>query len=184
MGSAQKNLITVVHPATNYLKKPLFLLKSISLGGILDPHKIGESRFCDDEVIMASFVADPENLAAIRRFVEESARRLQADRAAVDDMVQAVDEAATNIMIHGYEGKPGKLAIDITRDEKSLSVRIRDWATPFDPTQYPTPDLSSSLEERHPGGLGIFLMRQYVDQVKYQAMDQGGNELILLKKAF
>ncbi len=133
---------------------------------------------------MASFVAAPENLASIRRYVEESALSLQADPAAVDDMVQAVDEAATNIIFHGYAGKPGKLEIGITREEASLVARLRDWAIPFDPTQFPPPDLSSPLEKRNPGGLGICLIRQFVDQVKYQAITQGGNELILIKKAF
>jgi len=133
---------------------------------------------------MASFVANPENLALIRRFVDEIGRGLQADQAAVDDMVQAVDEAAANIIFHGYAGKPGALEIDITREEAALVVRLRDWTAHFDPTRFPPPDLSIPLEKRHPGGLGIYLIYQYVDQVKYRAIPQGGNELILVKKAF
>ncbi len=133
---------------------------------------------------MASFFAKPENLASIRRFVDETGRGLRADQGAVDDMVQAVDEAAANIIFHGYAGKPGALEIDITREEASLVVRLRDRAAQFDPTRFPPPNLSAPLEKRHPGGLGIYLIHQFVDQVKYRAIPQGGNELTLVKKAF
>ncbi len=133
---------------------------------------------------MAFFVAEPGNLSVIRRFVDETAQHLGADQAAINDMIQAVDEAAANIIYHGYAGKSGVLEIDVTRQTTSLVVRLRDQAAQFDPTQVPAPDLATPLSKRRPGGLGIYLIHQYVDQVQYRGIPQGGNELTLVKKAF
>jgi serine/threonine-protein kinase RsbW len=132
----------------------------------------------------ASFAAELANLVLIRRFVEKTARSLQADQAAIDDVIQAVDEAATNIIVHGYAAKPGMIDVDVKREGDSLIVRLLDQAPQFDPTTVPPPDLTMPLEKRRPGGLGIHLIREYIDQVRYHAIPQGGNELTLGKKAF
>ena len=135
-------------------------------------------------MVTASFTAELENLVLIRRFVEKTAQNLQADQAAIDDIIQAVDEAACNIIVHGYAAKPGIIEIEVKRERDTLAVRLRDQAAQFDPTTVPPPDLTIPLEKRCPGGLGIHLIREYMDQVRYLAMPQGGNELTLGKKAF
>ncbi len=132
----------------------------------------------------ASFAAELDNLAVIRCFIEDTAQALQAHPSAVDDMVQAVDEAVTNIILHGYAGKPGKIDIHVGRKNTSLVVQIQDLAPQFDPLQVPPPDLTLSLEQRTPGGLGIYFIRRLMDQVQYQARPHGGNDLTLIRKAF
>jgi anti-sigma regulatory factor (Ser/Thr protein kinase) len=132
----------------------------------------------------ASFNAKLGNLAAIRCFVEDAAQELLADPHAVEDMIQAVDEAATNIINHGYAGKPGKIEITVQRRDSSLVVHLVDQAPHFDPLQVPPPDLTLSLVQRCPGGLGIYFIRKFMDEVRYTAIPQGGNELTLVKKAF
>jgi serine/threonine-protein kinase RsbW len=128
--------------------------------------------------------AELHNLAAVRRFVSEEAERLQTGRAAIEDMIQAVDESVTNVIKHGYEGLPGTIEIEVGREGDDLVVRIRDYAPPFDPTTYPSPDLTLPLERRPFGGLGIHLSRECTDAVIYRVAPDGANELTLLKKAF
>jgi serine/threonine-protein kinase RsbW len=128
--------------------------------------------------------AELGNLAAIRRFVLEAATSLGAGRAAIEDMIQAVDESATNVIVHGYEGQPGAIEVDVAREGDDLVVCIRDYAPPFDPTTYPSPDLTLPLERRRFGGLGIHLSRECTDAVIYRVTPDGANELTLLKKAF
>jgi serine/threonine-protein kinase RsbW len=132
----------------------------------------------------ASFAARVDELDAIRNFVIETARALDANPTAIDDMVAAVDEAATNIILHGYAGRPGTIAIEIRRERSALVVFLRDHAPDFDPTTVPPPDLNLPLEQRRLGGLGIHLIRAYIDRITYRTMTQGGNELTLVKKAF
>jgi serine/threonine-protein kinase RsbW len=124
------------------------------------------------------------NLAVIRRFVSEEAARLGAERSAVENMIQAVDESAANIILHGYEGQPGPVEIEVDREGEALMVRLRDKAPHFDPTAHPTPDLSLPLEQRRPGGLGIHLSRQSTDTMMYRVTPDGANELTLRRKAF
>jgi serine/threonine-protein kinase RsbW len=126
--------------------------------------------------------AETENLAAIRSFVRESAEALNIAQAIVSDLLLAVDEAATNVIIHGYRGQPGTIEIEVKREAMDAVARVLDDAPPFDPTGVPAPDLTRPLAERPPGGLGIYLIRQYMDEVIYRPMPQGGNELILKKR--
>ena len=127
--------------------------------------------------------AEVPNLAAVLRFVEETATALEVERDVIDDMLQAVDESVTNIIVHGYQDQPGNIEIKVSLEEDMLVVRLRDQAPLFNPTQAPPPDLTLPLEQRRFGGLGIYLARQFVDSMTYRVTSGSGNELTLRKKA-
>jgi serine/threonine-protein kinase RsbW len=127
--------------------------------------------------------ADLKNLTTLRRFVEETAQALQADRKAVEDMILAVDEAATNIILHGYRGQPGSIEVEMGIEGDTLQVCLRDQAPLFDPTQVPPPDLSLPPERRRFGGLGVYLARQCMNDVTYRVNAEGKNELTLRRSA-
>ena len=135
-------------------------------------------------MVTKNFKAELENLATIRLFIEETANEFQAQRKATCDMIQAVDEAVTNIIVHGYLDGPGLIELTVERENDFLMVRIRDQAPSFDPTDVPLPDLNLPLEERPTGGLGVYFMRAFVDEIRYIALSPGGNELTLFKRAF
>lgn len=124
------------------------------------------------------------NLATIRQFVAETAASLHAEPAAIDDMIQATDELATNMIVHGYRGQPGNIEIAVWKEGDSLAVRLRDQAPPFDPATVTPPNLALPLERRRPGGLGIYLSRRFTDSMIHRITPDGGNELTLLKKAY
>jgi serine/threonine-protein kinase RsbW len=126
--------------------------------------------------------AELNNLAEIRRFVQETATALGVEPAVIPNVVLAVDEAASNIVIYGYQGQGGIIEIEVSRDGDALVIRLRDEATPFDPTSVPPPDLILPLQQRPVGGLGIHLIRQIMDEMTYRITPQGGNELTLLKR--
>lgn len=126
--------------------------------------------------------ANLEKLAEIRAFVGEKAALLNADPEVVPGVLLAVTEVATNIMVHGYGGQGGVILIEVAREGSSLCIRLRDEAPLFDPTAVPEPDLSLPVDERPPGGMGLFLTRDYMDEVSYRATSQGGNELTLAKQ--
>jgi serine/threonine-protein kinase RsbW len=126
--------------------------------------------------------ADLRNLSAIRRFLENSAARLGIGADMTADMVQAVDEAATNIVIHAYRRGPGRIEVEVQRDREWMIVRLRDRGPAFDPTHVPDPDLSLPLEERRIGGLGIHLMRHFSDSMSWKRTRDNENELTLAKR--
>lgn len=127
-------------------------------------------------------VAELANLAVVRHFVGEMAAGFGFDRRVIDDMLQAVEEAVANTILHGYNGQPGEIKVVVQRKGNQLVVRLQDQAPHFDPTGFPSPDLTLPLEERAPGGLGIYLMRHFVDAVTYRVTSDGSNELTLVKK--
>jgi serine/threonine-protein kinase RsbW len=132
----------------------------------------------------ASFrvAAKLENLAAIRRFVEEASIALGVEPATVTEIVLAVDEAAANIILHGYRGQSGPIAIQVKCRPAALVICLRDKASPFDPTSVPAINLTAPPEERTASGLGVHLIRKIMDEVTHSVTPQGGNQLILVKK--
>ena len=85
------------------------------------------------------------------------------DRDCVDDLVQAVDEAATNIIRYGYRGKTGTIELTAELVGDDIVLTLEDDAPAFDPTAVSSPDLSVPPQHRKPGGMGIHLMRLATD---------------------
>jgi anti-sigma regulatory factor (Ser/Thr protein kinase) len=123
-----------------------------------------------------------ENLADIRQFVLEQAAMLDVDQGAAEDMILAVDEAATNVIVHGYQDQDGVLEIEVRREGDALIVHLRDEAVPFDPTAFPSPDLTLPPEERILSGMGVCLIRRRTNEVKHRLTLKSGNELTLVKR--
>lgn len=126
--------------------------------------------------------ADLKQLSALRQFVEATLAGWQGDPDEAGDVVLALDELATNSTLHGYHGRPGTLEIALRRRGPDLIAVLRDKAVPFDPTTIPPPDLTLPLEVRPVGGVGLHLVRNMVDELRYRAPAQGGNEITLVKK--
>ena len=112
--------------------------------------------------------ADLEQLSRIREYAIEAATALGVVPSAFDDLRLAVDEAVTNIIIHGYDG-PGDIELDLTTEGSDLIVRVRDKAPPFDLTSALPIDPRLPGERDNPGGFGVFLMRSVMDDIFHQA---------------
>jgi serine/threonine-protein kinase RsbW len=125
--------------------------------------------------------ADLERLAEVRHFVRDAAATADAPIDCLDDLVQAVDEAATNVIVHGYRGSPGELDVAVGFDGQRFVVTIEDQAPSFDPTTRPEPDLSVPPERRTPGGMGVHLIRAATDELTWQRRPGGGNILRLVR---
>jgi anti-sigma regulatory factor (Ser/Thr protein kinase) len=121
-------------------------------------------------------------LDEIIHFIEESASMLRVGSSITQDVVLATMEAVTNILTHGYKETPGFVEIEVKRNGKSLFVCFRDLAETFDLNDMPAPDISLPLDQRPRGGLGVHLIRNFVDEMSHHVSSQGGNELICIKK--
>lgn len=100
---------------------------------------------------------------------------------AIFDIQLAVEEVLTNVITHGYRGGPGEIRIQGRISGDGAEIGISDTAPPFDPLALPEPDLSGDLAGRPAGGLGIFLLRQVVDDARYRREGER-NVLTLFKK--
>jgi serine/threonine-protein kinase RsbW len=123
--------------------------------------------------------AELDRLAELRAVVRDAAQAWSAPPICVDDLVQAVDEAATNIVTHGYGDVHGAIDLDVRLVDGSVVIELEDSAPAFDPTDVPEPDLTVPPMRRRPGGMGLHLIRLATDTLAYRPRPGGGNILTL-----
>ena len=130
------------------------------------------------------FDADVDRLSEVRAFVRASVAELGGSKRDAEDLVQAVDEATCNVMLHGYDGQPGQIEVTAARREGKIEIRILDRAPVFDPTALPDPAAAPPTPaRRRPGtaGVGLHLARTMTDAVRHHVRPGGGNELTLVR---
>ncbi len=82
----------------------------------------------------------------------------------VSHLESAVGEAYNNIALHGYAGRePGAIQLQIENSPEWTRITIKDTGLSFDPRLASSPDLATLPES----GLGIFIMRSFVDELTY-----------------
>ena len=123
--------------------------------------------------------AETASIVALREWIETFAGRC-GEAVRIPGLMLAVEEVFNNICLHGYRKQGGDVELEMQHRFNVLIVRIRDRAMPFNPLGAPEPDLTLALDERPVGGLGIHLVKESVDRVRYRPLPDGGNELALL----
>jgi len=116
------------------------------------------------------FPATLDSLGAIAEFVMGIAGSAGLEKRASHHLRLAVDEIATNIIVHGYDeaGLQGTLELRADIDDRTLTITIEDDGAAFDPTQAPVPDIDLPPEQRPIGGLGVYLAMRSVDEFLYK----------------
>jgi serine/threonine-protein kinase RsbW len=123
-----------------------------------------------------------ENLTAIREFINNAAKGAGFSKETIDNIILAVDEACTNIIKHAYKYIPdGRIVIKYKTDEHSFTIEIVDFGKSFDPMLVPNPDLQKYIDQGRVGGLGMFLMKTLMDEVKYTSIPGKFNQVSLSK---
>ena len=93
----------------------------------------------------------------------------------------AFEEIFVNIAHYAYGNKTGQVEILFDRTDDDLKITFIDSGKPYDPLAKPDPDTTLSAEHRQIGGLGIFLVKKYMDDVAYEYRD-GKNIFSMIKK--
>ena len=93
-----------------------------------------------------------------------------------------IDELAQNVVDYSYEDQPGDVEVEVTSEPEAIIIEIIDQGRPFDPlTEAPEPDLTSPIEDRPIGGLGVHFTKTLMDDVKY-CRDSGKNRLKIVTR--
>ena len=124
--------------------------------------------------------SDIAEIPKVSAWLEEVMRGSGFSEEAILDTQLAVEEAITNVIVHGYKEPGGVVEITSHVNSDRVKVEIADTAPRFDPLSMPEPDLDGSIEERRIGGLGVFLIRQVMNGVSYR-YENGKNILVLIK---
>ncbi len=123
-----------------------------------------------------------DNLARIRDFIHKAGMECKLKKEAIGEIILAADEACTNVIKHAYHySAKGEIEINIKCKGNKFSVIITDKGEKFNIKDITEPDLEKYHKEKRVGGLGIFLMRKLMDEVKYTHLSGNRNRVTLVK---
>lgn len=124
-----------------------------------------------------------DSLGELCDFVTQAAQDAGLSEPDVHAVQVALDEACTNIIEHAYgDDLEGDIECTCRIGACELAVTLRDQGRPFDPTAVPEPNITADLDERQGGGLGVYLMRKLMDEVRFETTPETGNVLTMVKR--
>jgi len=133
--------------------------------------------------VRLELVSQPRYLSGVRELVSGISRRLGFDERICSQIALAVDEALANVICHGYgRREDGRIWVSLwpeDGDVPGVRIEIED--------ESPKVDLDSiksrCLDDIRPGGLGVHIIREVMDQVWYDHRQPSGLRLIMIKHA-
>lgn len=125
-----------------------------------------------------------EQIETVTEFVNAELEKLDCPMKARIQLDIAIDEIVSNIAYYAYGEKMGTVTVRIEalQEENGVQLMFLDSGVPYDPLTRQDPDISAEIEEREEGGLGIFLVRKTMDDMKYEYKD--GQNCLTIRKSF
>ena len=116
---------------------------------------------------------DISEISKLAIFIDELSEELDFTPELNFNLNLVLEEAVSNVILYAY-GKEEQKEISLVAQscDNNLVFVLTDSGTEFDPTKVPDADITLSAEEREIGGLGIFLIRQIMNTVEYQRIDE------------
>jgi len=124
-----------------------------------------------------------DNLAQVLQFVDS---RLEEEDCPIGLQMKidvAVEEIFVNIASYAYtpDSGPATIRMEVEENPKTAVITFLDHGVPYDPLAKDDPDVTLSAEEREIGGLGIFMVKKSMDDMRYEYRD-GMNILQITKQ--
>lgn len=140
-----------------------------------------ESLAISPSKVVLELLADKNAYSLVTQQLEHLLVPLGCDPAVYMQLELVLEELITNIVNHGYlDQRQGHISCSLLLIEQTLLIKISDDGDPFDPFSLPAPDLSLSISERQIGGLGVHLIRSYMNEYAYR-FNNGLNQVVLKK---
>lgn len=130
--------------------------------------------------IEREFAADDAVLEELVALTEGELEKVDCPMKAMVQITIAVEEIFVNIAHYAYPEGGGTMTFKIETDISSAKLTFIDSGVEFDPLSKPDPDVTLSADERPIGGLGIFMVKKSMDDVRYEHVD-GKNILTICK---
>ena len=127
--------------------------------------------------------SSPTLLPVVRAAVEKMCQLMGLDDVATGGVVLSVDEALANVIRHAYgndHDQPIEIDLLPTAGDNGcgLTICLADRGPGVDPARIKSRDLS----EVRPGGLGVHIMHEHMDEVEFRAREGGGTCLVMVKR--
>jgi anti-sigma regulatory factor (Ser/Thr protein kinase) len=139
---------------------------------------MSDTHILRDTIIIAS---EKKNLSIVREFVLKFLKKTKLQPDEISRVVLATDEAVTNIVEHAHKFNPQeKVHIELEADDETFTATLKHVSTRFDPREYPEVNIAEHIKAGRKRGLGIFIIRQIVDEMDY-LYENGQNTLRIVK---
>jgi len=123
-----------------------------------------------------------DEISRIHAFLQESGSAFSFSREEIFALTLALDEMVTNIISYGYDDdREHDIVVTLSVEGNEIRLVLDDDGIAFDPLVRDEPELDIPLEERKIGGLGIHLVRSFMDGISYSRVE--GHNLLLLRKS-
>lgn len=123
--------------------------------------------------------SDPNNLITVEEFVNYFAKDLGLNEEQLATLLLAVTEATTNAIIHANNCDKTKLVkVDVTVQNSKLIIKVIDEGTGFDPSEIPDPTQPENILKD--SGRGMYLMKVYMDDLKYNVTPEGTETILTM----
>lgn len=135
------------------------------------------------EVVEKTIEAKVDNLHEALGFLEEQLEMHEASMKVINIMSISFEEMFANVCLYAYEGKPEphNCVINIWFDGDIANVRLIDNGIPFDPLAKEDPDVHADIADRGIGGLGIYMVKEYMDECTYERINE--QNIFTMRKA-
>ena len=125
---------------------------------------------------------DLDQITLVMSALEEYADRTSLDMRVAQAAELALDELLNNNISYGFpDDGPHTITVELETQEGALQIQVIDDGVPFNPFEQAAPDLESSVEERDLGGVGIHLVKNFMDEYGYERV-HSRNVVTLLKR--
>lgn len=126
--------------------------------------------------------ADKSNLLKVQAFINKQLEAVQCPMLTQIAIDVAVEELFINIASYAYGGKEGTATVQVTIHKEPLSAEITfiDSGVQYNPLAQADPDITLAAKERKKGGLGIYMVKNSMDDMKYEYKN-GQNVLTVIK---
>ena len=126
--------------------------------------------------------ADRNNLLKVQSFIDEQLEDTGCPMLTQIAIDVAVEELFVNIASYAYDQEIGVAVVQVEMLADPLSVEITfiDNGKQYDPLAKPDPDITLAAKERKKGGLGIYIVKNSMDDMRYEYRD--GKNILTIKK--
>ena len=127
--------------------------------------------------------ATDDNLATVLGFIEERLEKADCPMKAQMQLCIAAEEIFVNIAHYAYAPNTGmaKLRVKMSEAPRAVTITFIDRGIPYDPLAAADPDVTRPAEARDIGGLGVFMTKKFVDDIRYEYVD-GQNVLTMMRQ--
>ncbi|MBS1517592.1 MAG: ATP-binding protein [Bacteroidetes bacterium] len=128
------------------------------------------------------FKSSTKNLSLLRNFIEEKAEAFGFDESSINQIILSVDEACTNIIKHAHKyNEKENIEVDIDSNKNQFIIKLSYKGQAFDPNNISSPDMKEYFNKFKVGGLGVPIMKKFMNKIEFSHLNPDMNSLTLIK---